>query len=146
MQTTTQPRTVNPTTTKRRGGRRHTDRCASCRYQVARGKACARCTPAQIAGAVAAKKLADTAASKTRIPAAVVAAATRLKTARPALADRINRAVFYAVEPQRINPAYGATVTGCRCADRQYRAHRTSGCKHSIGLWLRQQAGLNATA
>lgn len=106
MQTTTRHNTVNPTT-KRRGGRRHTDRCASCNYQVARGKVCARCTPAQIVGAVAAKKLAATAASKTRIPAAVVAAATRLKTARPALADRINRAVFYAVEPQRINPAYG---------------------------------------
>lgn len=48
---------------KRRGGRRFTDGCPACGHQVARGKACDRCSPAQIAGAVAAKKLAARAAS-----------------------------------------------------------------------------------
>jgi len=87
---------------------------------------------------------AERAEAKPRIPANLVAAAQFLTRVRPALASRIERAVMLAVQPQNIKPEYCATPLSCRCADARYRGHNSRGCKHSIALWLRREAGMNA--
>ena len=137
---------------KRRGGRRHTDRCLSCGYQVARGQACKRCPAVKPSDEPVTVRTPDAqpgfvipAPSKSRISALLMGAAMKLQEQRPDLGvSRIAKGVMLALDLNGgINPAYKSTRLSCHCPDITFSgANRGSLalCKHSIAVRLAQAA------
>ena len=124
--------TATTPTPKRKGGRRFTDRCESCGMQVGRGKACARCPAAK-----------PSAIMKPRIHAGMMAAAIRMLSDNPRLADRLPKAVVLAANLRLIRPTYRATVHSCKCPYSTFRGRNVGNlalCKHSLALRLAKAA------